>query len=227
MISDIELAVLYTLAVSSVGVYGILFAGWSANSAYAFLGALRSTAQIISYELLLSSAVLTVVILAGSFNIITIIESQQSIWYVVPLFTIFVIFLVSALAELNRTPFDLPEAESELVSGYNTEHSSIPFVFFFLAEYASIVLISTLTAIFFLGGYAIPEIFFNDTFINISSIVLSLKTSIIAFFIVWVRATLPRVRFDQLLTLCWTMILPSAIALVLLVPSILVAFDAV
>jgi NADH-ubiquinone oxidoreductase chain 1 len=131
-ISDFSLGILYTLAISSVGIYGVLFAGWSANSKYAFLGSLRSTAQMISYELILSSAILTVIRLTGSFNIITIIEHQEAIWYVVPLMPVFIIFFISALRETNRTPFDLPEAESELVAGFFTEHSGMIFVFFFL-----------------------------------------------------------------------------------------------
>ena len=155
---DFSLGILYTLALSSLGVYGVLFAGWSANSKYAFLGSLRSTAAMISYELILSSAILIIILLTGSFNFTTIIESQQSIWFIVPLLPIFIIYFISILAETSRTPFDLQEAESELVAGFFTDHSSIIFVFFFLAEYSSIVLFSTLTAILFMGGYNIPEI---------------------------------------------------------------------
>ena len=224
-LSDFSLGILYTLAISSVGVYGVLFAGWSANSKYAFLGSLRSTAQMISYELILSSAILTVILLTGSFNIITIIENQESVWFVVPLLPMFIIFFISALAETNRTPFDLPEAESELVAGFFTEHSSVPFVFFFLAEYSSIVLFSTITAILFLGGYNMPEIFINDSFINLQSIILGLKTCIFCFMFVWFRATLPRLRYDQLIDLCWVNLLPVAVAFIIFVPSILVAFD--
>jgi NADH-ubiquinone oxidoreductase chain 1 len=224
-LSDFSLGILYTLAISSVGVYGVLFAGWSANSKYAFLGSLRSTAQMISYELILSSAILTVILLTGSFNIITIIENQESVWFVVPLLPMFIIFFISALAETNRTPFDLPEAESELVAGFFTEHSGMIFVFFFLGEYCSIVLMSTLTAILFFGGYNMPELFVNDTFINLQSIVLGLKTCMFCFLFVWFRATLPRLRYDQLMVFCWTGMLPLAIGLIVLVPSILVAFD--
>jgi NADH-ubiquinone oxidoreductase chain 1 len=203
-LSDFSLGILYTLAISSIGIYGVLFAGWSANSKYAFLGSLRSTAQMISYELILSSAILTVILLSGSFNIISIIESQEAIWFVVPL---------------------LPEAESELVAGFFTEHSGMIFVFFFLGEYCSIVLMSTLTAILFFGGYNMPELFINDTFINLQSIVLGLKTCMFCFLFVWFRATLPRLRYDALMVFCWTGMLPLAIGLVVLVPSILVAFD--
>lgn len=224
-ISDFSLGILYSLAISSLGVYGVLFAGWSANSKYAFLGSLRSTSQMISYELVLSATILCVILLTGTLNITQIVEYQQSVWFIVPLLPVFIIFFISALAETNRTPFDLPEAESELVAGFFTEHSSMPFVMFFLAEYCSIVLMSTLTAILFFGGYNMPELFVNDSFINIQSIILGLKTCVFCFLFVWFRATLPRVRYDQLMVLCWTAMLPVAIALVLLVPSLLVAFD--
>lgn len=184
-LSDFSLGILYSLALSSIGVYGILFAGWSANSKYAFLGSLRSTAQIISYELIYSAAVLSVILICGTFNITKIIESQQSIWYIIPLFPIFILFYIAALAETNRTPFDLSESESELVAGFITEHSGIIFVFFFLAEYGSIVLISTFTAILFLGGYNIFPFFINiDTYLNIPSIFLGIKAVSIIFIFV-------------------------------------------
>ena len=224
-ISDFSLGILYTLALSSLGVYGILFSGWSANSKYAFLGSLRSTASMISYELILSSAVLIIILLTGSFNFTTIIEQQQSIWFIVPLLPVFIIYFISILAETSRTPFDLQEAESELVAGFFTEHSSVPFVFFFLAEYSSIVLFSCITAIFFLGGYHMPEFFINESFINLQSIILGIKTCIFCFMFVWFRATLPRMRYDALIELCWLNLLPIAVAFIILVPSILVAFD--
>ena len=224
-ISDFSMGVLYTLALSSLGVYGILFAGWSANSKYAFLGSLRSTAAMISYELILSSAVLIIILLTGSFNFTTIIEQQQAIWFIIPLLPVFIFYFIAILAETSRTPFDLQEAESELVAGFFTEHSSVPFVFFFLAEYSSIVLFSTITAIFFLGGYNMPELYVNDSFFNIQSIILGLKTCLFCFMFVWFRATLPRLRYDQLITFCWLNLLPVAVAFIILVPSILVAFD--
>lgn len=224
-ISDFSLGVLYTLALSSLGVYGVLFAGWSANSKYAFLGSLRSTAAMISYELILSSAILIIIILTGSFNFTTIIENQQAIWFIVPLFPVFIIYFISILAETSRTPFDLQEAESELVAGFFTEHSSVPFVFFFLAEYSSIVLFSAISSILFLGGYHMPELFVNDSIINFQSIILGLKTCIFCFIFVWFRATLPRLRWDQLMDLCWLNLLPVAVAFIILVPSILIAFD--
>jgi NADH-ubiquinone oxidoreductase chain 1 len=224
-ISDFSMGILYTLALSSLGVYGILFSGWSANSKYAFLGSLRSTASMISYELILSSAVLIIILLTGSFNFTTIIEQQQAIWFIVPLLPVFIFYFIAILAETSRTPFDLQEAESELVAGFFTEHSSVPFVFFFLAEYSSIVLFSTITSILFLGGYHLPELFINNSFFNIQSVILGLKTCIFCFMFVWFRATLPRLRYDQLIDFCWLNLLPVAVAFIILVPSILVAFD--
>ena len=226
-IADLELGVLYSLAVSSVGVYGVLLAGWSANEAYAFMGGLRSTSQMISYELVLGSCVLAVLLLAGTLNLNAIVEAQTPIWYLVPLAPMFILFIISVLAETNRTPFDLPEAESELVAGFMTEHSAMPFVLFFLGEYCSIVLMSTLSATLFLGGWGMPMLFVNATPLSISALVLALKTCAGCFGFVWFRATLPRYRFDQLMNACWTGLLPIAIAIVLLVPSILVAFDVV
>lgn len=224
-ISDFSLGILYTLALSSLGVYGVLFAGWSANSKYAFLGSLRSTAAMISYELILSSAILIIILLTGTFNFTAIIESQQAVWFIVPLLPVFIFYFIAILAETSRTPFDLQEAESELVAGFFTEHSSVPFVFFFLGEYSSIVLFSCITAILFLGGYNMPEIFVNNSIINIQSIILGLKTCVFCFMFVWFRATLPRLRYDQLIDLCWLNLLPVAVAFIILVPSILVAFD--
>ena len=222
------------MALSSLGVYGILFAGWSANSKYAFLGSLRSTAAMISYELVLSSAILIIILLTGTLNLTSIIEFQKGVWLIVPLLPVFIFFFLSILAETSRTPFDLQEAESELVGGFFTEHSSVPFVFFFLSEYSSIVLFSCLTAILFLGGYNLPYsasfIFemlthstVNDFIINIPSIVLGIKTCIFCFFFVWFRATLPRLRYDQLMELCWLYVLPFAVSFILLSPSIIIS----
>jgi NADH-ubiquinone oxidoreductase chain 1 len=227
VISDFSMGVLYTLTLSSLGVYGILFAGWSANSKYAFLGALRASAAMISYELILSSSIIVVILLAGSFNYTKIIEAQQAIWFIVPLAPIFILFFIAILAETSRTPFDLQEAESELVAGFFTEHSSIIFVFYFLAEYSSIVLFSAVTSILFLGGYNFPELFINDTFLNLQSLVLGIKTCLICFVFIWFRATFPRVRFDQIIVFCWTALLPVVMAFILLVPCLLIAFDLV
>src|SRR3954470_20706109 len=181
-LADINLGVLFLMALSSLGIYGVLLAGWSANSKYAFLGSLRSTAAMISYELILSSAILIIILLTGTLNYIKIIEIQQSIWFIVPLLPVFIFYFIAVLAETSRTPFDLQEAESELVAGFFTEHSSVPFVFFFLGEYSSIVLFSSITAILFLGGYSMPEIIINDSIINIQAIILGLKTCIFTFF---------------------------------------------
>jgi NADH-ubiquinone oxidoreductase chain 1 len=228
-ISDYNLGILYMLAVSSLATYGILLAGWSANSKYAFLGSLRSTAQLISYELILSSAILLVIMLTGSLNLTVNIESQKAIWFVIPLFPIFIIFFIGSVAETNRAPFDLAEAESELVSGFMTEHAAVIFVFFFLAEYASIVLICILTTILFLGGYLYNSLpffifdilqYFNFYYLDflfgkeiisldplleglLYGISLGLKSSIMIFVFIWVRASFPRIRFDQLMSFCW------------------------
>src|SRR6266705_3878550 len=184
VLSDLSLGILYTLSLSSLGVYGVLLAGWSANSKYAFLGSLRSTAAMISYELILSSAILIIILLTGTLNYTTIIEIQQSVWFIIPLFPVFIFYFISILAETSRTPFDLQEAESELVAGFFTEHSSVPFVFFFLAEYASIFLFSCITSILFLGGYHMPELFINDSVINLQSFILGLKTCLFCFMFV-------------------------------------------
>jgi NADH-ubiquinone oxidoreductase chain 1 len=238
-ISDYSLGILYMLAVSSLSTYGILLAGWSANSKYAFLGSLRSTAQLISYELILSSVILLVLLLTGSLNIITIIESQRVVNLLFPLFPLFLVFFIGSIAETNRAPFDLAEAESELVSGFMTEHSASIFVFFFLAEYASIVLICILNSILFLGGYLsiipldfiinILNLFINvndtilyDIFVHLSSspLNLAIKTAFLVFVFIWVRASFPRIRFDQLMSVCWTVLLPVVIAYVVLMPCI-------
>lgn len=245
---DFNLGILYMLAVSSLATYGILLAGWSANSKYAFLGSLRSTAQLISYELILSSAILLVILLSGSLSLSVNIEAQRAIWFVVPLFPVFIIFFIGAVAETNRAPFDLAEAESELVSGFMTEHSAVVFVFFFLAEYGSIVLICILTSILFLGGYLLnymPLVYLiqeiDYTFIEnpdkfeflsyplvegiLHGLSLGLKSCALIFTFIWVRASFPRIRYDQLMTFCWTILLPIVIAFIVLVPCILYSFD--
>jgi NADH-ubiquinone oxidoreductase chain 1 len=248
-LNDLNLGILYLLAVSSLSTYGILLAGWSANSKYAFLGSLRSTAQLISYELILSSAILLVVMLTGSLNLSVNIESQRAIWLIVPLFPIFILFFIGSVAETNRAPFDLAEAESELVSGFMTEHAAVIFVFFFLAEYASIVLICILTTVLFLGGYLydyFPSLFplqyLNfDYYINnlhsestlsdpsieglLYGLTLGIKSCIMIFVFIWVRASFPRIRFDQLMSFCWTILLPIVIAFVILVPCLTYAFE--
>jgi len=249
-LNDLNLGILYMLAVSSLSTYGILLAGWSANSKYAFLGSLRSTAQLISYELILSSAILLVVMLTGSLNLTVNIEAQRAIWFIVPLFPVFIIFFIGSVAETNRAPFDLAEAESELVSGFMTEHAAVIFVFFFLAEYASIVLICILTSILFLGGYLydyLPSLYFLMEYINfdyyinnldkesifsdpiieglIYGLTLGVKSCIMIFVFIWARASFPRIRFDQLMSFCWTVLLPIVIAFIILVPCILYSFE--
>lgn len=250
-ISDFNLGILYMLAVSSLSTYGILLAGWSANSKYAFLGSLRSTAQLISYELILTSAILLIILFTGSLNVTVNIEAQRAIWFIVPLLPIFIIFFIGSVAETNRAPFDLAEAESELVSGFMTEHAGVIFVFFFLAEYASIVLLCILSSILFLGGYLFDlfplisliqyidfdfyvnqvvnndKILFFDPAIEgmLYGLSLGLKTCVMIFAFIWVRASFPRIRFDQLMSYCWTILLPIVIAFIILVPCILYGFD--
>ena len=251
-ISDFDLGILYMLAVSSLSTYGILLAGWSANSKYAFLGSLRSTAQLISYELILSSAILLVVLLSGSLSLTVNIEAQKAIWYIVPLLPIFIIFFIGSIAETNRAPFDLAEAESELVSGFMTEHAAVIFVFFFLAEYASIVLICVLTSILFLGGYSLsltnlldiikefdPYLYISimeDNKYNyvmsspileglLYGLTLGLKSCVMIFVFIWTRASFPRIRYDQLMSFCWTILLPLVIAFIILLPCTLYIFS--
>jgi NADH-quinone oxidoreductase subunit H len=216
--ADINLGILYILSVSSLGVYGIIISGWSSNSKYAFLGALRSSAQMISYELPMSFAVLSVIVCADSLNLNEIIYSQRHIWYVVPLFIPFVIFFIAGLAETNRHPFDLPEAESELVSGYNVEYSAMGFALFSLAEYSNILMMCTLNSILFFGGWMAPFKFLN--FIP-GSFWLGLKITIFAIVFIYIRAILPRYRYDQLMYLGWKVLLPVALAYLIFIFSIL------
>jgi len=221
---DMSLGILFILGISSLGVYGVIFSGWAANSKYAFIGSLRSTAQMISYEVVLGLIILTVVFCLNDYpNLIKIIYSQQGIWYIVPLLPLGIMFFISALAETNRAPFDLPEAESELVAGYFTEHSAVPFVLFFLGEYSSIILIASLTVILFLGGWILIPLTKFDSW-GISSFIFGIKVSSILFLFIWVRATFPRLRFDQLISICWTSLLPLTIAFILTVPAIILAW---
>lgn len=223
VISDINLGILYLLAISSLGVYGIVLAGWASNSKYAFLGALRSAAQIVSYEVSIGFIIASIVLTAGSFNLTEIVYAQEDIWYVFPHLPIFGIFLVSALAETNRHPFDLPEAEAELVSGYNVEYSAIGFALFFLGEYANILLISALTTILFLGGWFPPFSFLS--FIP-GPIWFGLKTCIFVVFFIWIRAALPRYRYDQLITLGWKVFLPLSLAWLVFTIGVLFSLNA-
>jgi NADH-quinone oxidoreductase subunit H len=224
VLCDINLGILYLFAISSLNVYGILFAGWSSNSKYAYLGALRSAAQMISYEISIGFTVLNVVICAGSFNLSTIVLSQQKIWFIIPLLPIFIIFYIAMLAETNRHPFDLPEAEAELVSGYNVEYSAMTFALFFLGEYANMLLMSAFSAILFLGGWLPP---FDNFLFNLipSTVWFSLKIIIGATFFIVTRATLPRYRYDQLMYLGWKCFLPLTLGYLLFTVGILISFN--
>lgn len=222
VVSDINLGILYLLAISSLGVYGIIMSGWSSNSKYAFLGSMRSAAQMISYEVSIGIILVSVLLCCGSFNVTEVIKSQYSIWYIVPLFPLFMMFIISMLAETNRPPFDLPEAEAELVSGYNVEYSSMGFALFFLGETANILLMSIMTSVLFLGGWLSP--FPILQFIP-DSLWISIKVAIIAFFFIWVRATYPRLRYDQLMSLGWKSLLPISLGSFIFVASILYSFD--
>lgn len=182
---------------SSLGVYGVIISGWSSNSRYAYFGALRSAAQMISYEVSFGLILITVLLCVGSLNLITLVKFQFFIFLAIPLLPLFLMFLISILAETNRAPFDLPEAESELVSGFNVEYSSMGFALFFLAEYSTMIVMSFLTAIVFLGGWLIVKLSFFP-----GSLTLSLKAGLILFFYIWVRASFPRYRIDQLMRLC-------------------------
>lgn len=225
IIADVNLGLLYLFAISSMGVYGIIVAGWSSNSRYAFLGALRSAAQMISYEVSLGLVIMPVLMIVGSLSLTKIVEYQEeTVWFFIPLFPSFLMFLVSALAETNRPPFDLPEAEAELVSGYNVEYSSVGFVLFFIAEYSSIMLMSSLSVILFFGGWSSPFNFVPFTWVP-SFVWFSLKLLLVLFFFIWVRATFPRYRYDQLMRLGWKVFLPLSLAWVVFVSIVLFVFD--
>lgn len=207
-ISNMNVGVTYLLATSSLGVYGIIISGWASNSKYAFLGAIRSSAQMVSYEVSIGLIIISVVLSAGSLNLSEIVLAQKDHWFALYHFPMFVLFFISALAETNRLPFDLPEAESELVAGYNVEYSSMPFSMFFLGEYANMILISAFASILFLGGWMAPCEFLE--FIP-GPIWLCLKIFILLFCFIWVRATLPRYRYDQLMRLGWKVFLPLSL----------------
>nr|YP_009441357.1 NADH dehydrogenase subunit 1 [Lympha mucosa]ATN23366.1 NADH dehydrogenase subunit 1 [Lympha mucosa] len=222
--SDINVGILYILAISSLGVYGIITAGWSSNSKYAFLGALRSAAQMVSYEVSIGLILINVLICAGSLNFTQIVLGQQTIWYAIPLFPLLILFYISILAETNRAPFDLPEAEAELVAGYNVEYSAMGFALFFLGEYANMILMCSLTTILFLGGWL--PLFNLPIFYWIPpAIWFSLKTTILLFGFVWVRASFPRYRYDQLMRLGWKIFLPLSLSFVFLISGILTSLD--
>jgi NADH-quinone oxidoreductase subunit H len=222
VLSDMNVGVLYVLAVSSLGVYGIIMAGWASNSKYAFLGAIRSSAQMISYEVSMGLVIVTVLLVTGSLNLSEIVEHQRNMpfWIHLMLAPMAVVFFISVLAETNRLPFDLPEAESELVAGYNVEYSSMSFALFFLGEYANMILVSAMTVTFFMGGYLPP---FGISFLYLipGFIWFVLKICFLLFVFLWIRATLPRYRYDQLMHLGWKVFLPLTLFWVVLVASLL------
>tara|TARA_B100000287_G_scaffold432602_1_gene492301 strand:- start:6721 stop:7701 length:981 start_codon:yes stop_codon:yes gene_type:complete len=221
VLADINVGVMYIFAISSLGVYGIVMAGWSSNSRYAFLGALRSAAQMISYEVSIGLIIISVLITAGTLNLTEIVMKQEGMWYVIPHFPMFVIFFISTLAETNRAPFDLPEAESELVAGYNVEYSSMSFGLFFLGEYGNMILMSSMTTILFLGGWMAP---FDFEILNLlpGYFWFLLKVAILLFLFLWVRATLPRYRYDQLMRLGWKVFLPLSLAWIIITSSVVI-----
>lgn len=205
VIVDIDLGVLYLLAISTLSVYGLIIAGWSSNSKYAFLGALRAAAQIISYDVSLGLILLTLLLFTGSGNLIEIVLVQKYLWYIFPFWPLGLIFFISCLAETNRSPFDLTEAEAELVSGYNVEYSAVGFALFFIAEYINILLISFYISILFFGGWYMYGSYSSLVFLGI-------KTALVGFCFIWVRATLPRYRYDQLIDLGWKCFLPLSLS---------------
>lgn len=222
--ADINIGVLYILAISSLGVYGIITSGWSSNSKYAFLGALRSAAQMVSYEVSIGLILINVLLCVGSLNFSEIILAQQYIWFIIPLFPIFIMFYISILAETNRAPFDLPEAEAELVAGYNVEYSAMGFALFFLGEYANMILMCSLTTAFFFGGW-LPLFNLNIFYWIPATIWFGLKTTFLLFGFIWVRSSFPRYRYDQLMRLGWKVFLPLSLGWVFLVAGILLSFN--
>jgi NADH-quinone oxidoreductase subunit H len=224
VLADLNVGMLYILAISSLNVYGIVMAGWSSNSKYPFLGALRSAAQMISYEISIGFIIVIVGVCTGSYNLSYIVLAQESIWYIVPLFPLFIMFYISMLAETNRHPFDLPEAEAELVSGYNVEYSAMTFALFFLGEYANMLLMSAIAAILFLGGWLpILNIFPLNLFPG--SFWFSIKITVGAIFFIVTRATLPRYRYDQLMHLGWKCFLPLTLGYLIFTVGILISFN--
>jgi NADH-quinone oxidoreductase subunit H len=222
VLSDINIGILYMFAISSLGVYGIIMSGWSSNSKYAFLGALRSAAQMVSYEVSIGFIIVTIVICCGSFNLQNIIESQKNVWFIIPFFPLFLMFFVSALAETNRHPFDLPEAEAELVSGYNVEYSAMGFALFSLGEYANMLLMSSLNVILFFGGWLSPLTILN--FIP-GSFWFGLKICFFVILYVWMRAALPRYRYDQLMNIGWKIFLPISLTYLMFTFFTLISFN--
>jgi NADH-quinone oxidoreductase subunit H len=224
VLADLNVGILYLFATSSLNVYGIIMAGWASNSKYPFLGALRSAAQMISYEVSIGFIIVNVCICTGSFNLSNIVLVQQNIWFIVPLFPMFIMFYISMLAETNRHPFDLPEAEAELVSGYNVEYSAMTFALFFLGEYANMLLMSAFSSILFLGGWLpILNIFPLNAFPG--SLWFSLKIALGVVFFILTRATLPRYRYDQLMQIGWKCFLPLSLGYLIFTSGILISLN--
>nr|WP_246514333.1 NADH-quinone oxidoreductase subunit NuoH [Neoroseomonas soli] len=219
-IADINVGILYLFAISSLGVYGVIIAGWASNSKYAFLGAMRSAAQMVSYEVSMGFVIVTVLLCVGSLNLTEIVRAQQTVWFAIPLFPMFVIFFISTLAETNRAPFDLPEGESELVAGFFVEYSSMSFALFFLGEYANMILMSSLTTILFLGGWLPPFDIAPFNWVP-GPIWFVLKICLLLFTFIWVRATFPRYRYDQLMRLGWKVFLPFSLLWLVLTAAVL------
>lgn len=215
VVADVQLGVMYLLAISSLSVYGILMAGWASNSKYPFLGAVRSGAQMVSYEVSVGLIILSVVLLAGSMNLTKIVEAQSTMWFFIPAFPAFIMFLVSILAETNRHPFDLPEAEAELVAGYNTEYSSMYFGMFFLGEYIAMITMSAFTVLLFLGGW-LPPVDIMPLNLIPGVVWFVGKIILMLFFFIWVRGSFPRYRYDQLMRLGWKIFLPLSLGWLIL-----------
>jgi len=220
VVANINVGILYLFAISSLGVYGILMAGWASNSRYAFLGGLRSAAQMVSYEVSIGLVLVTVLLTTGSLNLSMVVTAERPLWVTALLFPMFIVFVISALAETNRAPFDLPEGESELVGGYNVEYSSMTFALFFLGEYMNMILMSAMTTVLFLGGWLPP---FGIGFLAIvpGFIWFMLKVCFVLFVFIWTRATLPRFRYDQLMRLGWKVFLPFTLFWVVLTSGVL------
>jgi NADH-quinone oxidoreductase subunit H len=223
VLADINVGILYLFAISSLGVYGIIIAGWASNSKYAFLGALRSAAQMVSYEVSIGFVIICVLLVAGSLNLSEIVRAQENLWFFIPLAPMFVVFFISGLAETNRLPFDIPEGESEIVAGFFVEYSAMTFAMFFLGEYANMILMSGMTTILFLGGWLPPIPFAPFTWIP-GVVWFTLKVCLCLFVFLWVRATFPRYRYDQLMRLGWKVFLPLSLLYVVLTAGVLMAF---
>ncbi|HET7111053.1 MAG TPA: NADH-quinone oxidoreductase subunit NuoH [Gemmatimonadales bacterium] len=231
VVADLPIGFLFVLSISSMGIYGIALAGWASNSKYSLLGGLRASAQMVSYEVAMGMSLIPVLLLSGNVSFSEIIAGQQTLWYVLPLFLSFFLFLVAGFAETNRLPFDLPEAESELIAGYHTEYSAMKFSMFFIAEYANVVTVSAMVATLFFGGWDIPFTHWDESgtwlAVLVSGIFFFLKTFFWIFFIMWIRWTLPRFRYDQLMALGWKVMLPLALGYIMVTAVAIWILDAV